>query len=152
MRAPRASACCRRSPVGSRAGPRGAHLLVEVERPLEVLQAGVDHAAVVVVAEKVPGVVGPVLLADVHHVHVEVREGGLEALGQQAELGEQGPSHRASGRSRPGARNSQQSGRGSRSTDEENVSAQAPLIPFSAQSAQPFLVTDAAARRRDGPH
>lgn len=67
------------------------HLLIEVECPLEVLQSGVDHPAIVVVAQEVLGVVGPVLLADVHHVHIQVRQGRLKALCQQTQLWRETP-------------------------------------------------------------
>lgn len=56
------------------------HLFIEIQRSFKVLEAGVDHAPVVIVAEEVFGIVGSVLLADVHHVQLQVGDGWLEAL------------------------------------------------------------------------
>lgn len=52
---------------------RGDGLPIEVKHPLDVLQPGVNHPAVVIAAQEVLHSIGPILFADVHHVHVQVQ-------------------------------------------------------------------------------
>ena len=64
-------------------GGGGDGLLIEVKHLLEVLQPGVDHPAVTILAQEVLHNIGPSLLADVHHVHVQVQQARLKTFCQK---------------------------------------------------------------------
>lgn len=56
------------------------YLLKEIQCSFKVLQTRVDHAAVIVVTQKMLCIVGSVFFADVHHVQLQERNCRLEAF------------------------------------------------------------------------
>lgn len=56
------------------------YLLKEIQCSFKVLQTRVDHAAIIVVTQKVLRVIRSILFADVHHVQLQERNCRLEAF------------------------------------------------------------------------